>query len=255
MNPNQNAELEGVMRRIQKLLAIANDDRANPEEAATAAGMAERIMRKYQLEHQDLILASLKAGDDMSTVDCVASAKTNGTRVQTVPTWASTLAVQVANLNDVGAKVVTTASGDVGIRFYGFKSDVIVAKWMFDYLVAATLRLCNEFKDTDTYLIYGRSAMNSYRMGVSIGINHNLAEQTALKKREAEVTQASAPAGTSLMVVKAQAIAERYGEFKTKPTKSSVMRGGAYSKGVQDGKNVRINSGAMPAASSVKMIK
>ena len=31
---------ESILRRIQKLLAIASDDRADPNEAAAAAGMA-----------------------------------------------------------------------------------------------------------------------------------------------------------------------------------------------------------------------
>jgi hypothetical protein len=153
----------------------------------------------------------------------------------------------------VGARQVRTASGDMGVRFYGFKSDVIVAKWMFDYLVAATLRLCNQFKDTDTYQIYGRTAMNSYRMGVSAGMQRNLGEQITQKKQEAETNQKSA--GCSLVVVKAQAIVEKYGDVtSTKKTRSSVSRGDSFSKGIQDGKNVRITSGAMPAATSVKMV-
>lgn len=31
--------LDSIMRRVQKLLAIAQDDRANPNEAAAAAAM------------------------------------------------------------------------------------------------------------------------------------------------------------------------------------------------------------------------
>ena len=51
--------LEGVMRRIQKLLAIANDGRGDPNEAASAAAMAEKMMRKYQLDNADIVAAVL----------------------------------------------------------------------------------------------------------------------------------------------------------------------------------------------------
>jgi hypothetical protein len=42
----KDVDLESVMRRVRKLLAIAEDHRADPAEAAAAAGMAERIMRE-----------------------------------------------------------------------------------------------------------------------------------------------------------------------------------------------------------------
>lgn len=37
--------LESVLRRVRKLLAIAEDSRANAEEASAAAAMAERGVR------------------------------------------------------------------------------------------------------------------------------------------------------------------------------------------------------------------
>lgn len=62
----QPENLEGVLRRIQKLLAIANDSRANPEEAAAAASMAHKIMQKYQIDHTEVIMAEINRGDSMS---------------------------------------------------------------------------------------------------------------------------------------------------------------------------------------------
>ena len=239
--------LESVMRRIAKLLAIAQDDRANPEEAASAAGMAERIMRKYQLEHADVIVASLKAGNDMDTVDCVASAKTNGTKVLEVPTWAGWLAVQVAKVNDCGAKIVRTADGEKAVRFYGFKSDVQVAGYMFNYLVATTNRLCKEFLKSEAYQLDGRRAVNSYRQGVSMGILSNLKAQTAEKAEDAK----KSTAGNQLMVVKAHAVAKHFGAMQTtKGTRSSVSRGDSFSAGVQDGKAVDVNRRGIPGTGS-----
>lgn len=230
--------LDSVMRRIAKLLAIAQDDRANPAEAAAAAGMAERIMRKYQLEHSDLIIQELKSGNDLSTEDCVASAKTNGTKVVSVPVWANWMATQVAKLNSCGARIVTTASGDVGFRFFGYTADVQVAKHMFDYLVATTLRLCRKFKDTPDYAEGGRRELNSYRQGVALGITSSI--QALIKEKARE--EAAAVTGRSLVVVKQAAIAEKYGKvFETKPSKSAVRRGDAFGAGMRDGKAVNVN--------------
>jgi hypothetical protein len=234
--------LDSVMRRIAKLLAIAQDDRANPAEAAAAAGMAKRIMRKYQLDHSDIIIQELKSGDALETADCVASAKTNGTKVIDVPVWANWMATQVAALNSCGARIILTASGDKGFRFYGYAGDVQVAKYMFDYLVATTLRLCRQFKDTPDYAIGGCKELNSYRQGVALGICSSI--KALIKEKAAEeAAEASAGAGRSLVVIKQTAIAEKYGQvFATKPSKSAVRRGDAFGAGMRDGKAVNVNT-------------
>lgn len=241
--------LESVMRRIQKLLAIAGDDRANPEEAAAAAGMAERIMRKYQLEHADVILESLKKGDDMHKEDCVASAKTNGTRIVKVPPWAQWIAVETAKVNDCGCKVVTTQSGDTGIQFYGFRQDVMVAKFTYEYLIGTLLRLCNEFKNTPAY--YDRSSVDSYRKGVATGIYTNLRKLRAAKEQENRTNTT----GTALVVAKERAVAEYGGEFKTKKSSSTTRNSSAFGAGVRDGSKVDVNRRAVTSSGNSSTLR
>jgi len=245
--------LDSVMRRIAKLLAIAQDDRANPAEAAAAAGMAERIMRKYQLEHSDIIIQDLKTGDALDTADCVASAKTNGTKVVDVPVWANWMATKVAQLNSCGARIVMTASGDKGFRFYGYVADVQVAKYMFDYLVATTLRLCRQFKDTPDYALGGRRELNSYRQGVALGICSSI---TDLIKAKASAEAEAAATGRSLVVVKQNAITEKFGKvFATRPSKSAVRRGDAFGTGMRDGKAVNVNTRGISGQSSSSTLR
>ena len=236
-------DLAGVLRRIEKLLAIAQDDRANPNEAAAAAGMAERIMRKYQIEHQEVILASLKKGDDLTTADIVATAKTNGTHVKAVPVWAGWLAVAIARLNDCGAKTITVGStGDACVRFYGFSADVKIAAWTLQYLVATVNRLCDDFKKTPEYMIHGRRGINSYRQGVALGITSLLKAMRA--ERENEVTQVST--GCLLIVVKQQAITDKFGDFGYRRSKSaSIKVEDAFASGLADGKNVDVRRRAV----------
>jgi hypothetical protein len=237
--------LDSVMRRIAKLLAIAGDDRANPEEASAAAGMAERIMREYQLEHADVIVASLKAGNDMAEGDCVAAPNTNETAHPEVPTWASILALQIAKANDCRCKIPRPDKVAV-VRFYGFDADVKVAVYMFNYLVATVNRLVKVYLKTDDYAVLGRASANSYRLGVTTGISSSLRALTAEKAKEVRASSSS----TSLMVIKAQLVAERFGEQKVKYSSSTISTDDAYSSGICDGKSVNVSTRGVTGSSS-----
>lgn len=231
-----NIDKDALMRRLSKLMAIASDTRANPAEAAAAAGMAERIMRKYQIDHEDIVTKEIKSGEHMATADCVATAKTNKTIVKEVPPWANFLASAVARFNHCGARIVTVASGDRGIRFFGYDSDVKLCKWMYDYLVVTINKLADEYKWSDDYQENGRSVLTSYRRGVSTGIID------AIRKLEQQRQAEMASTGTSLMVVKQDAIIKHFGEnvFATKTHKAATVRYDSYSKGFSDGSKVDV---------------
>lgn len=239
MTSDRQEALADILRRVHKLLAIAQDDRANPQEAAAAAGMAERIMRKYQIDNSDLIMTQLRNPDELETSDCVANAKTNGTKAETVPPWANWLSVAVAQFNDCGARVMRFDDGNVGLRFYGYKADVQVCKYMFDYLVATINRLARQYKDTDDYRENGRAVLTSYRQGVSQGILHQLRKLTAEKQAEAA---AAVVTGRSLMVVKQQAVVAKYGNvYGTKRSVGSGPRhSDAFGRGREDGSKVDV---------------
>lgn len=250
-----NENMEGVLRRIEKLLAIAQDDRTNPNEAAAAAAMAEKTMRKYQLAHADVILASIKRKEDLVFADYVATAKTNGTQVKKVPLWAGFLATAIARLHDCGSRQSTGGTKDAAVRFYGFAADVKVAVWTLDYLVVTVNRLCNEFKKTEAYALGGRATVNSYRQGVTAGLLQQLNRMTEQKRAEAEQAGQTST-GTALMVCKQQAIVEKFGEFKTRTVAPSISKVGAFSAGVRDGKKVNVGTRVIePKADESKLLK
>jgi hypothetical protein len=240
--------LESVKRRVQKLLAIAEHERSDPNEAAAAAGMAEKIMRKYQLDYADVIMAALKKGDDLSTADIVCTAKTNGTKTKTVSPWVGMLAVAVANLNECGCKAGWTETSEACVRFFGYTADVQLSSWTLGYLVETTNRLCNEYKKTEDYAIGGRQVLNGYRQGVSIGIVQSLKALTKAKKAEIQTST-----GTSLMVVKQDAIAAKYGEFKTRAAKSNVSRGESFFHGLQDGRQVNVSQRPLTSVKAAQL--
>lgn len=248
-NTTKPENLEGVMRRIQKLLAIAANDRANPEEAAAAAGMAAKIMRKYQLKHSDIILESLRKGDDMHKESVVPGkrAKANQPFAQ-VPTWAQWIAVEVAKSNDCGVKIVRTESGDAGVQFYGFRQDVMVARFTFEYLVSTLTRLCAEYKKSGAGHM---GTMDSYRKGVASGIFGKLKESRLAKEQDNK----SNTTGTALVVAKATAVSEFGGEFRTKASRSTTSNSNAFGAGVRDGRSVDVNRRAVTGGgSSVKLL-
>ena len=235
--------LESVKRRVQKLLAIAEHDRSDPNEAAAAAGMAEKIMRKYQLDYADVIMEALKKGDDLGIEDIVCTAKTNGTKTKRVSLWVGMLAVAVAELNECGCEEGWTSNLEACVRFFGYTADVQLASWTLGYLVETTNRLCNEYKRTEGYLAGGRSILNAYRQGVSIGITQSLRNLVRAKMNEVQ-----ASTGTSLMVVKQDAITAKYGEFKTRTPKSSVIRGDSFFRGLLDGRQVNVSQRPLTAS-------
>lgn len=54
--PNMETDrLDAMMRKVEGLLAKADDPAATPEEADSCRAMAERIMTKYKIEQEDLI--------------------------------------------------------------------------------------------------------------------------------------------------------------------------------------------------------
>ena len=125
------------------------------------------------------------------------------------------------------------------VRFCGYKADVMVAKYMMNYLVATVNRLCDDFKQSINYQIEGRKAVNSYRQGVALGICSSITKIIAEKEAE---QRAQVATGTSLMVIKQEAIVAKFGEvFERKPSKTQVARTTSYQAGLRDGKKVDVN--------------
>jgi hypothetical protein len=235
---------EAVLRRVQKLLAIAQDSRANEHEALAAARQAETIMRRYQIDHADVIATSIKRGEDLGTEDVVVTAKDNGTAVEKVPSWCSFLAVRIGELHDCPirfARVSTKKGLEQAVRFHGYTADVKVAGWMLQYLVDTVNRLCKEYRKHPRYITGGRSVMNAYRHGVVNSILISISQ--LIEEKSAEMQQAVA--SRALVVVKANAIKEQFGEFNYRKSTTKLSDANAYHDGRQDGSRVNVRQTAL----------
>lgn len=232
------AELEGVMRRVQKLLAIANDDRANPAEAAAAASQAEKIMRKYQLDHLDLMRSEFSKASSFFTSDHPVRMKMQNPQApKVVPIWAQFIAVAVAQFNDCKASQERTDTGKV-LRFAGYKMDVQVAGWTFDYLVRTVINNCREYQRTAQRT---KTQSNSYRQGFVVAVCNSLAALVEAKAQE----QQTASTGRELVLVKAQAVAAQFGEARYTTKKHTVSDSSAFVDGKIDGRKVAVDRRAV----------
>lgn len=238
---DQPRDLEGVLRRVQKLLAIANDERANPAEAAAAASQAEKIMRHYQIEHADVIEASLARDDSFDEQDVGATMNPDA-HAKSTTTWAGMLSLAIARLNDCRASWVRTQRLGVTLRYSGYKSDTQVALWTHLYVVNQMGQALRTFqRDTDAT----RTQSESFRKGFVVAVVNSI--EAAIKVKHAEMMAASA--SRALVVTKAGAVDERFGEQKRKSSRFSTDKDG-YDSGVREGSKLDLGRRAMGGSAS-----
>lgn len=241
------ADRASTLRRVQKLLAIAQDDRANPAEAAAAAQQAERIMRKFSIDNAEVLAQQMRAGSAaFATRQCSANMKRDDPRrppLQRNPPWAQWIAVAVARLHDCQAR---NSHGEKGacLEFRGVEDDVQVAAWTFDFLVGSLIAGSRNFQRAGSRT---KTESESYRRGFVQSLLSSLSKMLAEKAAEMRSTSSS----TALVVVKAQAVAEHFGEVKYKTTKSAPVRDGqAYHSGRVDGSRVDVGRRAVGSSTS-----
>jgi hypothetical protein len=249
-------DLDAILRRVQKLLAIASDSRGDPNETAAAAAQAEKIMRKFNLDHAEVISANLKrnAAAEMSSVRVKANMKRDEPGRPTLkrpPKWAGFIGFEVAMLHDVQVRFAwDEALGGCVVEFCGVAADVQVAGWLFDYLVGQMIASVRHFgaqHRRDYGCAPDKVANGNYRDGFVTAINRQLA---ALRKSKAsELLQHSA--GTALVVAKKQAIEAHFGDFTYGTHKGRGIRDAdAYAAGAAAGRKVDVTRRAVSGASA-----
>ena len=251
MSENQ----ESILRRIDKLLAMARHERSNTADAATAASMAARLMKKHQISEGDVLIAKLKSGADLVTGDTIPTLANWNEPLKRVPLWANRLAVAVARLTDtqvVIAETPTEKGLEKCLRFRGYQPDVQLAIYVMTYLQTNMRRLRLDFMKSYTYKEKGLSSLRSYTDGLTLGTIDAI--NTKIRENE-EDTEMSGAAGSALVVAKEAAIAAHFGDVSYK--KGSRVSGGyGFSQGVEDGRKTKINpavGGAVSAPLSISL--
>lgn len=209
--------LDKVKDRIRKLLAVAGDDAATPGEKSNAMRFASAMMRKHNLERNDVENES-----EFIRVNCAG----HGRRITK---WESTVAYVVGR---VVPSVMVVKWGDQ-IAYVGTKADAELAALIY-----------SNWSDTAhsnavrKYGSWARGKGASYCLGFAGGLNEVVDEAEAKDKTEH---------GNAMIVSNARALTIRNNarQWIAKTNKigkqynnrKSTVDRGAYNAGVQDGRN------------------
>lgn len=236
------------LEKIQKLLQVTEDRGASPTEAATAARHVEALLRKHNLEMADLQLEELQAGEGLGTEWARASVNPLGNQPQkSLPDWAGILAVAVAELFDCHARQDRLPVIGIVIRFFGYKTDVVIAKWMFEYLCKEIVRWSKNVPESDIWAtsMTKKAYLADYRTGMAQELTTRLRDLLRQRKDEIKTTEAAVQGNstgttsTALVIAKQRAVEEKFGPFNY--TQASYRASSANSRGRVDGTKVNIN--------------
>lgn len=184
-----------IIDRVRKLLALAQDPSAAPNEADTAGRMAASLMAKYNLDLAALTDAELLKEWDITEAG-MPGVRPGKKNAATAPTWIRILAF--------GVKVYTrTRCFHRGAMVYyrGARQDVELAHWMLKALIELAYKQSKASQNP-----------NAFRNGFAGAV------QGRLKALAKERDQADQEAGANALVVvdKLQAkLDELYGEEGT----------------------------------------
>ena len=249
MDTQMNEARTLAMSKIRKLLALAGNEAANEQEAATAARQAESLMRKHQVDSAEVTLEEITRDDafDRDLADVSFEGIPNYIS-KAVPTWVGFIALGVGRLHTCKVDIANTAQG-VKVRFSGYAPDVLVAKWTYQMLCETVYRLSKTQGKG-----MGMAFNKSFRMGAASKLQSMLMDM--FRAREQENKEQSA---TSMALVvlgnKVARVEEMFGAQKTKSTPMSVGSRSGYEAGKTAASKISIANNAVGhATSSTKRI-
>ena len=223
---------ESILNKIKNMLELAANA-GTEHEAALAASMAHKFMEKHNLCMEEV---------SEFAVDDTKIRQESVHRSGRLATWKM-------NLLHRGVAPVFNCRVLINHRFssrsrkaqrvltlVGTKADMAIARVTFDYLVSAVERLAKR-----NAAGYGRSYINSYKMGAVDTICRRLKAQ-ARENRE-EIKEQATKTGTELAIVKDANLKEYMSQFRGQyKTGNSNVDDYGYSRGRSDGNRVGLNA-------------
>ena len=225
-----NENLEAILRRIRKLLAIASDSRANANEAAATASQAEKIMRAFQIDNSTVIESELRAGGGAFGDEFVGTSMDPESFGRKASAWVGPLGIAIADFYDCQARYDWHGGGKA-LKFSGYGADAAMAKYTYIYLVTTLARASNAYMSLG---IYEREEGANFRYGFAKALWHSLKEETKKKRMEMAGNEKS----NSLMIVKKNAVDNHFG--KVKYGTGSSRSGDGMDHGYSQGKKVDV---------------
>lgn len=172
-----------VADRIKKLLALAEGEGTNPNEAAVAAATAVTLMERHGLERAELE-AAIEPDIGLDVKDPLFVGADGVTQISS---WRSVLANKLSRLE--GCRAVEQRALDrrgnvecARLVLVGRPEELAVTRYLYRYLEREIERLCEMGRQRGR--LCGRSAMLSFRMAVIKTVDERL--QQAKRQARAE---------------------------------------------------------------------
>lgn len=213
-------DMSKIISRVKNLLDMASDANS-PKEAMIAAKRARKLMDKHQITQDDIS----KDDEFLESEESYSSKR--------YPVWRHYLVSAIGDLNDCRAITITSSCGTKKSGFQGFKSDVIIATYMLDYLVDRAKKFSKGARNKNSFLT---------------GFAHGAAEQVEeiLTKR----CSLKLSSGKDLIVVKQQQIDDHFEavlpESLTRPSVNSLAD---FKGGFEVGRHQSLHQGVDTAPS------
>jgi hypothetical protein len=214
---------DALMRRLRKLLAIAEDSRGDPNECAAAAAQAERIMRKYQIEHADLLF---KEPDAFGTVATGLGENPFDVAAR-YSSPCGQIAVAVAKLYECQAR-----SKNSRLEFCGLRLDAILARYTYLMLVETMVATCNVWQKQT-------KARVGERAGYLAGYASTVCDALRAAKAERDAEAARPGAFGALVVQKAALVRQHFGDPNYGRSRAAAQ-GASWHAGALDGRSADI---------------
>ena len=163
---------ENILHRIKKLKALA-DDKANVNEAANAAAMAQKLIEKHRIEEAELF--ELTDEEEQEEVGEENLETFNGTNLVR---WRLDLANRVSYHNNckiISYKGNRRSGKPAKITIVGRPNDVATVRYLFQSLTRDIERLCKLLRPHGG----GKSWSNSFRVGAVHAIGQKMKEAKA----------------------------------------------------------------------------
>ena len=117
---------EGIHKKIRALLALAKDSAATPAEAQVAMSKAFELMRKHDLEEQDIL------GSEKMDPKNVVSKIIIDRRVSNLSTWETFLIAACRGIT--GTELITYRGRHITQKIFGLPDDVESCILIFEWL-------------------------------------------------------------------------------------------------------------------------
>lgn len=191
-----------ILKKLQKIKAL--QESPNPEEVAASIEMMNKFLDKYGLSEKDI--PAIKEGN-------LGVQKHSVDKKTKLKNWEKSLADAVATAFDCKATF-----SDWNLSFYGFETDIIVVKDMYDWIRGVLYNQALKkarIAYNDGLVRSVQSFILNFMNGAVCVIEYKAFEIQQARKRESQKNQTCSSEGTSLIVLKKNMIDKEIGAIES----------------------------------------